>query len=345
MTRLHSNLQIGVCIGAGFFGEVFMGKDEVHGDVAVKVLRQRPNEPDLAWHMRKSGLLREGQRLKHANHTNVVQVINVLESPTNDEIHLVMEYCTGGSLQKLFEIGPMRTSDLRKIATGVTLGLQAIHARQMLHRDIKPGNILIDKNGIAKLGDFGLVTDNIILGYGSQAGYSDHLAPEVFAGSGTSIRTDIWALGMTIYRLLHGADWYSRGTVPRDVVGDGGYADTLRWLPHVPQRWRRVIRKMLQDDPHTRYQNANQVISAIAGLPIEPDWHCTVAPLEIRWKREVGERRIFVVWQKLSLRKYTWKAWSEPKGKGNHRSMGDSASPIGQAQSERELRTFFEEHV
>lgn len=138
------------------------------------------------WQARKTDLLREGQRLSQAAHPHVVQVRQLLKSPTEDELLLVMEYCPGGSLQKNFDAGPMRLGEVRRYATEIATGLHILHARGMLHRDIKPGNVLITKSGTAKLGDFGLVTDNLILGYGSAAGYLDHLAPEVHTGSPTS---------------------------------------------------------------------------------------------------------------------------------------------------------------
>src|SRR5262249_50868481 len=150
---------------------------------------------------------------------------NLLESDNSDAVHLVMEYCRRGSLQEVFERSPMNLAAVRKVATDITFGLQALHTRGMLHRDIKPGNVLLDESGVTKLGDYGLVTDNIILGYGSQAGYADHIAPEVWQGSGTSVRSDIWALGMTLYRLLHGAQWYSSSPTPRAVVPNGGFVD------------------------------------------------------------------------------------------------------------------------
>ena len=84
-----------------------------------------------------------------------------------------------------------------------------------------------------------------MFGYASHAGYSDHLAYELWHGVGTSVRSDIWALGMTLYRLIYGADWYARAVKPRFIIKEGGFADKLTWLPHVPKRWRTVIRKML----------------------------------------------------------------------------------------------------
>jgi serine/threonine-protein kinase len=230
-------------LASGHFGDVYMGADEIHGEVAVKIFHQAPQESDANWKLRRDSLLSEGQRLQQASHAHVVQVHQLLASPSADAVLLVMEFCSGGSLQRSFDLGPMTLNDVRRRATEITLGLRALHARGMLHRDIKPGNLLVDRRGTTKIGDFGLVTDNLILGYGSVAGYLDHLAPEVYHGLPTSIRTDIWALGTTIYRLLHGANWYAKSPPPHTLIPGGGFADKLRWLPHVPKPWRRFVRK------------------------------------------------------------------------------------------------------
>jgi serine/threonine protein kinase len=179
MNGLRSNLQIGKQIGRGFYGEVCLGTDPVHGEVAVKILRQQPAEPLWAWQKRKTELLGEAQRLKQAAHENVVTVFNLLESDTDGTLHLVMELCKGGSLQTAYERGPLPLRTVRKIATEIAFGLQALHNRGMLHRDVKPSNALLTENRVVKLGDFGLVTDNLILGYGSAQGYSDHIWEEV----------------------------------------------------------------------------------------------------------------------------------------------------------------------
>jgi serine/threonine-protein kinase len=191
MSGFKSNLKLGAKIANGHFGDVHLGKDDVHGDVAVKVLRQQPGEAIADWLQRKASLLQEGQHLSQASHQNVVRVHHLLESDTDDAILLVMAHCPGGSLQPAFDAGPMTLSNVRRISTDVCLGLSALHARGMLHRDIKPGNILLAAGNVTQLGDFGLVTDKLILGYGSQAGYADHIAMEVWNGSGTSIKSDI----------------------------------------------------------------------------------------------------------------------------------------------------------
>lgn len=190
MNELVSKLQIGEELGEGCFGKVYRGHDPVHGEVAVKVIVKKPEHTDDVWQAMKADMLKEAQRLKKAQHRNVVEVYHLAERKSDDAVLYVMQCCHGGSLQGAFEQGLMTLSTVRDIATQITLGLGALHARDMLHRDIKPGNILRDGAGVAKLGDFGLVTDNLVLGYGSIAGYADHVAPEVWAGSGTSRKSD-----------------------------------------------------------------------------------------------------------------------------------------------------------
>jgi serine/threonine protein kinase len=142
---------------------VHLATDDVHGQVAVKVLIQLPGEDSKDWAARKENLLAEGQHLSTAAHPNVVRVHHLLQSESDDSILLVMEYCAGGSLQGAFESGPMTLSEVRRLSTDVCLGLNALHSHGMLHRDIKPGNILLTSANVTKLGDFGLVTDELIL--------------------------------------------------------------------------------------------------------------------------------------------------------------------------------------
>lgn len=342
MADFVSGLTIGEKIGNGHFGEVFNGNDPAHGHVAVKVLSRKAQHNDAVWEIYKRGALSEAQHLSKATHRNVVQVHHVVEGDEGNSVVICMEFCAGGSLEALFKQGPMTLAAARKVATEVLLGLDALHAREMLHRDIKPANILLDAQGVAKLSDFGLVTDELIRGYGSDAGYSDHIAYEVWQGNGTSRKTDIWAVGMTLYRLLHGQAWYDESPKPRELIEHGGFVETLKWLPHIPKAWRSFIRKMLNDDPSRRYQNASQALDGISSLPIEPLWNVTVSPNLVCWERRKGHRLIKVEWERVSQRKHRWRAWSEPVGTGQSRSLGGSSNIIGQNKVLEELRAFFQ---
>lgn len=341
MSDLVSGLQLANKIDNGHFGEVYLGQDEVHGEVAVKVLSRKPGHSDADWSALKSGFLAEAQNLSKATHANVVQVHHIVETVDGKSIQFCMALCPGGSLQSQFERGPMTLDAVRKVGTEVLFGLRALHARGMLHRDIKPGNILLDGQGVGQIGDFGLVTDDIIFGYGSHAGYCDHIAYEVWHGKGTSAKTDIWALGMTFFRLLHGKTWYELAPNPRDIVKNGGFADTLKWLPHIPKSWRRVIRKMLNDNPALRYQTADQTLGALSRLPIAPVWDATVTPDLVRWESKTSTRLNIVEWTRHSPRRHEWRAWSEPLGAGRERRLGGSNGIVAGRQAVTELERYF----
>ncbi|MCW0411069.1 serine/threonine protein kinase [Xanthomonas sacchari] len=341
MANVVPALQVGAKLGAGHFGVVYLGTDIVHGEVAVKVLERKNGQDDASWDAHKASFLSEAQNLSKAKHRNVVEVFYIEELPDGKSIRFCMAYCSGGSLQSAYENGPMDLKLVRKIATEVSMGLGALHARNMLHRDIKPRNILIDGQGVAKLGDFGLVTDRLIMGYGSVAGYSDHIAFEVWGGNPTSPKTDIWALGMTLYRLLHGQDWYERSPAPRHIVKNGGFANSLTWLPHIPKAWRTVIRRMLNDVPSARYQNAQQLLNAFSNLPT-PAWTTTVSADKVIWQQLGKTRKKIVEWTMHSARSHSWSARSEPaNGAGKVRSLGGSKGHISLKPALRELSKFF----
>ena len=337
---MRSGLVIGAKIGNGHFGDVHLATDQVHGQVAVKIIAQG-GTPQADWDLEKQDFLKEAQNLAKATHRNIVQVHHLVENDTGDAVHICMEYCSGGSLQTQFEAGPMTLKGVRDVGNGVLLGLDCLHSRGMLHRDLKPGNILLDGTGRAKIADFGLVTDRLLLGYGSAAGYSDHLAHEVWHHQPTSTKTDMWAFGMTLYRLLHGKQWYDESPAPRFTIANGGFADSLKWLPHIPKQWRRVLRAMMADDPDRRTGTVGEAQKAFSRLPIDPAWSCTVTSTEVVWNREAKGRRHIVRWQRHSPRKHEWSAWTEPLGAGIKRTVAGSNGVVGSGDAVKQLEAFF----
>ena len=305
-------------LGRGYFGAVYPGVDPVQGNVAVKFFERKAAEPDLVWQKRRADLLREGRSLSSARHANVVSVFSISETDDSKGIRLVLEFCTGGSLEKAIDPAPLTLTRARSIATDVVMGLHALHARGMIHRDIKPANILLDANGRAKLGDFGLVTDDIVLGYAGQAGYMNHVAKEIHDGSaGTSVRSDVWAFGMTLYRVIHGQAFYKEQFPPQLEIPKGGYATKPPWLPHVLDGWRRLIRKAMNDDRDKRHQSCDQLLNAIAALPVS-DWTCDVQTAKITWTTQRGDRRIEVVQNRATK---AWEARTVPVAAGQARRL------------------------
>lgn len=348
MGNLLSKLTIGPFVGAGAFGHVHEGDDPVHGKVAVKKIVRKDYDDDAQWDARKAGAQEEAQNLKKAHHRNVVTVHHYVEDDTDELILYVMEFCEGGSLAKPYEVGPIAVDEMRSIATDCLAGLGHLHANGMLHRDIKPGNLLRDARGRTKLGDFGLVTDRIVQGYGSPGDYAycDHMAPEVLQGAPTSPKTDIWAMGVTFYRLLSGKHWHEEHAPGMDALLAGKFADKLRWLPHVPADWRRTVRLMLRPDPADRYQTVHAVERAVAALSVHPVWQCLVIPGQITWQRTKGTRTHHVVWERSDAQKSTWRAWSEPtNGVGNKRALGGTPKPVTEKAAHGQLVKFFLEQT
>lgn len=340
-TAVVSALKFGGSLGSGHFSTVYEADHMIHGPVAVKVYERLDGESDEKWFQRRDELLVEGRRLKKSQHDRVVKVYDISHDAYNDKVYLVLELCPGGTLEDRCKTGPLSLLDTRNFVNDVTLGLDCIHARNFIHRDIKPANLLIGADGRAKIGDFGLVTDRIVLGYGSMRGYSDHIAIEVWTGCKTSIRSDVWALGMTVYRLLHGQMFYKSLEKPRRQVPAGNYAQHLPWLPHVPRPWRAFVRKCMHDDPNRRYQNAQQVLSGLSTLPVTPIWSCDYSPKLTTWTRRRGSRIDTVIHEVRSPRKHYWEAISRPEnGVGRNRRLAGSDGEVGRLKALRALEDF-----
>jgi eukaryotic-like serine/threonine-protein kinase len=133
-----------------------------------------------------------------------------------------MEYLPEGSVESKYAGRPLPLSVARRYICGVAWGLQYAHDLGYIHRDIKPANILIGKTGVAKLADFGLAIKSQATGAASPYGYMTQLAPEVFENDVINIATDIYALGVTAYRLVNGDAYLPRpATLTEFGVRDG----------------------------------------------------------------------------------------------------------------------------
>ena len=343
MTFEHG-LKLGTVIGQGHFGNVHEGRDDIHGIVAVKVLKQAAGEPDDEWHARRDSLLGEGQRLKRCEHKNVVRVFNLVRRVSDDLLHLVIEYCDGGSAEVSYQASPTPLLHVKKIALDTLAGLEAVHSEKMIHRDIKPGNIM-RHGALWKLSDFGLVADESLYGYAAGAGYLAHLAPEFYEDDVTSRRTDVWAMGMTIYLMTSGHRWYEEafdGVDIEESVKGGGFARRLKWLPHVPEAWRKLVRKAMHDDPSQRIQTALDFAQGVGQLPAD-QWKCEVTPALVTWERKDGPRVLRVEWHRHSARRHEWTAIREGGGKRTI-TIGSSQGVVSSSTAVRQLEQMFAKH-
>lgn len=258
-------------IGAGNFGEVFCVLDRAL-DVkkAIKVLRVKKHE-ELISKLKEAKILYKCQH-KHIVRVNEANIFNI-----NGEPYVVidMEFISGGSLESLLKSKFICAIDSMKYITGILYGLEYAHDLGFLHRDIKPGNILISGNH-SKLSDFGLASELGPSTFASPQGYISHLAPEVFNNDATTELTDIYAVGITLFRSLNNInDWESmvkacddyerkieRGTLVRDI----GFSK------YIPSKLEKIVKKACQPEPAKRFQTAAEMRQAIEKLKPKIKW-------------------------------------------------------------------------
>ena len=190
-------------IGRGGYSVVYLARDrELDGEVALKLLVPPPAAAQVA----RERMRREVQAVRGLSHANIVAVFDFLED--GPWSFIVMEYVRGPDLQvRVRERGPLDADAAVRLGRDVAGALSAAHRRGILHRDVKPQNILLDPDGRARLTDFGsakLDGQLGVTGSGTLAGTLAYTAPEVLAGRRGDARADVYALGLTLYYALTG---------------------------------------------------------------------------------------------------------------------------------------------
>jgi serine/threonine protein kinase len=200
-------------IGSGGMGTVWLCRDEVLGrEVAVKQIGALPGES--ATETKRA--MREARSAAALNHPNAVAVYDVV---TQDERPwLVMEYVEGQTLadeiSRAGRLSPQRVADIGAQLAGA---LARAHERRIVHRDIKPGNVLIDKAGRPKISDFGIARrhgDDQLTQTGFVTGTPGYLSPELARGGDPDSASDVWALGATLYAAVEGQSPYEPRSNP-----------------------------------------------------------------------------------------------------------------------------------
>ena len=184
---------------------MYLGTDEVLGrSVAVKVLKPEFQESDVGARFR-----REGRTAAKLSHPNIVQVYDAGEDELDERwvSYIVMEHVSGGDLrQKIAERGTLSTDEISSLS-GIAAGLAHAHGRGIVHRDIKPHNILMDENGQPKLTDFGIARALDATQFtqtGMYLGTARYSSPEQLQGKETTTKSDVYSLGATLYEAVAG---------------------------------------------------------------------------------------------------------------------------------------------
>ena len=212
-------------IAAGGMGEVWRGTDDVLGrPVAVKMLRgQYAQHPQALARFRA-----EAQHASALSHPGIAQVYDYGEAGAP---YLVMELVDGPSLAQVLEHGPLDPGRAMDVVAQAAAGLQAAHRAGLVHRDIKPGNLLLDQGGQVKITDFGIchaAGSAPLTGTGTLLGTPAYLAPERVAGQAATPASDLYSLGVVAWECLAGTPPFTG--VPVEVA----IAHRDRPLPPLP---------------------------------------------------------------------------------------------------------------
>ena len=258
--KINDRYEIIGTIGEGGMANVYLAKDTLlERQVAIKVLRG-----DLAGNEKFiRRFQREAKSVSDLSHPNIVEVYDVGEE--DGQHYIVMEYIDGKTLKQLIQKrGYLTVPEVIDIMTQLTDGLSAAHEAYIIHRDIKPQNIMILDNGMIKITDFGIATSmnaTQLTQTNSVMGSVHYLPPEQAAGQTATTKSDIYSLGILMYELL-------TGTVP--FKGDNAVEIALKQMkeripsirkqnPLIPQSIENIILKATAKNPKNRYDNVKEM--------------------------------------------------------------------------------------
>jgi tetratricopeptide (TPR) repeat protein len=264
---VHEQYRIVRKLGEGGYGAVYEAEDvNLERRMAIKVmLRSRAKNREYV-----AKFMREARTAAQLSHPNVVGVHGVGFDKKNDVHFLAMEYVEGRTIHDILqERGVMDLDDATEYMVQACRGLQAAHDRNIIHRDIKPGNLMVTPHGVVKIADFGLA--KVYDPDGAQStviGTPYFMPPEQFEGKAKDGRTDIYALGVTFYYML---------TLKRPHTGNGPAQILLSVMtkepksvcdhrPDLPDGIWPIVHRMIHRDLEQRYQNCTEIIRDLEAL-------------------------------------------------------------------------------
>jgi serine/threonine-protein kinase len=248
--------RVGARLGEGASGVVYRATSPDGTDVVVKMLRPERSDDPVA----RARFEREAQLARRIDSRHVVPVLELGEK--DGQTYLVLPFYPGGSLAwRLRELGPLTSDETVALAAQLGRGLDALHACEILHRDVKPANVLLDAQGVAALCDFGLARlpgSTRLTEDGRIVGTPHYLAPELIEGQDATPAADLYALGCVLYECLAGRPPFE-GRGPAEI----GFAhlvetpvDPCDLRPGLPPGVGAAIIASLAKDPRDRPTSA-----------------------------------------------------------------------------------------
>ncbi|WP_433671981.1 serine/threonine-protein kinase [Nocardia sp. CA-136227] len=201
-------------LGSGGMGTVWRAYDvALHREVALKEVKAEGEA--TAAEVQRERVLREARALARITHPNVVAIHHIVDTPAEQHPWIVMELVAGGSLADRLGDGPMTPAHAALVGRGILAGLRAAHAVGVLHRDVKPPNVLLRTDGSPVLTDFGIAAVNDLTGLtstGSVVGSLPYVAPERLQGHEGNPASDLWSLGLVLFAAVEGYQPMRRDT-------------------------------------------------------------------------------------------------------------------------------------
>ena len=269
-------------LGGGGMGVVYKARDSRLGrSVALKFLPQQWSDDEAA----KQRFVREAQAASATEHPNIC-TIHDIDSADDGRLFIVMAYYEGQTLKQRLESGPLPLDEALEIATQVAEGLAKAHAQGVVHRDVKPANLMLTDDGV-RIVDFGLAkfADTVQLTVvGSTMGTAAYMSPEQVQGKETDARSDVWALGVVLYEMLAGHPPF-RGTYAEAIsyaIRTEAPAPLRDARAEIPEEVEQIVFRALHKDPAVRFQSGREVARALRqarGLTVPLDLRTQVVPV------------------------------------------------------------------
>lgn len=258
--------EIHECIGAGGMGTVYRARDRrLQRDVALKFLPPHFADGQDG----EEALLREARAAAALEHTNVCTVHEI--STTDDGRPFIsMAFYEGATLKERMRRGPIPLAEALGIGRQLARGLAAAHARGIVHRDVKPGNVMLLNDGTVKLLDFGLarLSDATVTAPGSTRGTVAYMSPEQARGDAVDARSDLFSLGVVLHEMIAGAHPFRGGNqhaVLQAILHEE--PQPLRKLdPGAPPALERIVSRLLRKQPDARYADASALVADLVAL-------------------------------------------------------------------------------
>lgn len=255
-------------LGRGAMGVVYLAEDEsLQRQVAVKTLLLPEEENSAERRNLEARFIQEAKAAGGLNHPGIITIHDL--GREGDWLYIAMEVLEGTELKDRMQAGPMPLDEAVDIAAQVASALAAAHARGVVHRDVKPGNIMLVGERHAKIMDFGIArmkSSDVRTQSGTMMGSPKYMSPEQVGGHPVDHRSDVFSLGVLLYEMLSGQPAFAEANLGAllNAIMRNQPKPLAELRPEVPASLELVIARAMQKNPQARYQDAAEMARDLA---------------------------------------------------------------------------------